>query len=343
VTGFVRGLTALASAVTLLLPASATAGKVSVAPGPRVPVVVQRGPEVLLPGGKQIRLAVSRDYGACESFLSLSRDGRWLAWTTPTGALRVVDLRVRKAYSLGTGCDPTWGPDGRLAYLVVAQQSAAGNSYRSAIVVRRSPLGAGTVWARGQLWGLTWVGKSLAYQRFRATFPHTSLVLAGRPMTGRVVLGTGGKHNDPLLIAASPDGRRLVVQVDRTVRGTLRTYEDLVDTSTLRVLSELDPQGFQGLGRGVWSGDQVVAPQGGALGGTAHPRPELIRMSTTGDRLRLQQVRNLDATSDGLFDWLDNLQATGHGTIAVTHYRRTATLLSCRIATLACTTVLDLG
>ena len=59
--------------------------------------------------------------------------------------------------------------------------------------------------------------------------------------------------------------------------------------------------------------------------------------------LRVEQVRNLDPTSDGLFDWLDGLRTTGPGTLAVVRHRHTSTLLTCTVSTLTCVPVLRLG
>ena len=332
----------VASPVDLPPPAVSYVGLVSVSRGPVVPVTVQRGKYVLLPGSRQIRLSVSRDFGACDEFLAVSPSGRWLAYTTTTGDLHVIDTRVRNEYSLGTGCDPAWGAHDRLAYLVATKASLATNSYRSTIMVRRTPLASGVVWARGELWGLAWAGDRLLYSQTRTTYPHRRLLVAARPGSSRVVPHGAAADESPLLIAVSTDGRRLLVQVTRDVHGTLRTYEQLLDAATLRVLDELTPKGFQGLGAAVWVGDRIVAAQGGAAGGSAHPQPELIRLGTAGDKLRILQVRNEHA-GDGLFDSLSDLRAIGGDRIAVTHHQRTGTLLSCRISTLACTVLLSLG
>ncbi|BEP11898.1 hypothetical protein acdb102_02090 [Acidothermaceae bacterium B102] len=342
--GLASAFSAWAAAVALIFPGSGTSvGRVTIVPGPAVSVVVQRGADVLLPGSRKIRLAVSRDYGACESFLSASRDGRWLAWTTPAGDLRVADLRTRSAYSLGAGCDPTWGPDGRLAYLRATTVSLTQATYHSAILVRRTPLARPAVWASGQLWGLAWAGDRLVYNKTRQSYPHQELLLASGLMSAHTVPRAAVGLSWPTLVGVSPDGGRLLIQTDKGLDGSLGTFDDLVDTATGRVLSELVPRGFEALGTGVWVGDQIVAGQGVSNGGSSHPQPTLIRLSTSGDRLRVEQVRNLDPTSDGLFDWLDGLTDTGHGTIAVTHHRKTSTLLSCRVSTLTCRTVLDLG
>ena len=330
---------AVVSPVDLPPPAIGYVGLVTVGRGPAVPVTVQRGKLVLLPGSRQIRAAVSRDFGACDTFLSASASGRWLAYTTVAGDLHVIDLRTRNEYSLGPGCDPAWGPGDRLAYLVATTASLVNNTYRSAIVVRKAPLSSGTVWARGELWGLTWAADRLLYSRSRATFPHEQLVVASSPRAARLVPRPAAGHNDPLLIAASPDGRRLVVQVDRSSGGNNRTYEDLVDSATGKVLSELVPKGFQGLAPGVWVGDRVVAPQGGALGGSSHPQPELIRLGTSGDKLRVLQVRDEHAGDD-----LADVHDIGGDRVAVTHYSgKSSTLLSCRVSTLTCSVVLSLS
>ncbi len=335
--------TATTAPVDLQPPAVSYVGLVSYAKGPVVPVTVQRGKFVSLPGSRQIRLNVSRDFGACDTFLSASASGRWVAYTTPAGDLHVIDTRARNEYSLGTGCDPTWGPGDRLAYVMAGTVSLETNTYRSVAVVRQTPLGTAKVWASGELWGLAWAGDRLLYSKTRATFPHSRVLVASHPGAARVVpAGAAGNESPLLLIAVSPDAKRLLVQVTRSVHGVFRTYEDLVDSTSLKVLDELSPKGFQGLGDAVWVGDRVVAAQGGAYGGSAHPQPELVRLATNGDKLRVLQVRN-EHPGDGALDALSDLQAFGSDRVAVTHYQRTNQLLSCRISTLACTVVLDLG
>jgi hypothetical protein len=333
------------SPVDLPPPAASYVESFDIVHGPSVPVMVQRGNAVLLPGSRQIRLHLAKeDGGACSSFLAVSPSGRWLAYTATNGDLRVLDTVSRNIWSLGTGCSPVWGAGG-LAYLMATRPDSLG-AYRSAIVVRETPLAHGTVWARGQLLPIAWVGKRLLYGSSRSTQPATVLVLSSRP---------GGGHGVPSpapdaareghLVASSPDGRRMLLQLDGAgADGRPRAHLVLVDTETLRTLSTVVPKGFEGLGTGTWIGDQVVAANGIEPGDSSHPPIGLIRLSVARDRLRIEKVAVPTKVTDAVNDYLTNIHWIGGDEVAVTHsWSPHAWLLSCRIATLVCTVILRLG
>jgi hypothetical protein len=310
--------------------------------GPTVPIVVQRKKYVLLPGNRQLRLDVAAPNAPCSTTLSASPSGHWLAFTTPQGDLRVVDLRGGNQYSLGTGCDPTWGADGRLAYLVAGPVDTSGG-WASAIVVRLSPLTAGTVWAKGRLQPQGWAGDRLVY---------TSADKAG-DVTPVVSSRPGGGHYAPAapspqhgrFIAASQDGRRMLLQLDNLDhQGRPAAAIDLVDTRTLRVLSTVQPKGFEGLRAAAWTGDRIVASNGVEPGDSSHPPAGLIRLSTYRDRLTVQQVAVPTRPTEDVSDYIADLHDNGNGTVSGVHHRHDGSiLLRCRITTLRCTDVLRLG
>ena len=175
------------------------------------------------------------------------------------------------------------------------------------------------------------------------TFPLNSMLITSGPGKARRVPHLAVPASWPHLVAVSPDGSRLLVQLSRAQGGHIRTYLDLVDARTLRVLSEIAPRGFEGLADGAWVGNRIVAGQGYADGQSAHPQPALIRLSAAGDKLRIEKVRSLDPHSDGLYDGLSGITATGTATVVATHYRMVhPELIRCRVSTLTCSAILTL-
>ncbi|BEP11897.1 hypothetical protein acdb102_02080 [Acidothermaceae bacterium B102] len=312
--------------------------------GPAVTMAVQRKKYVLLPGARQLRLDIATASAPCDTTLAASPTGHWLALTTSKGDLQVIDLRGGNQYSLGAGCDPVWGGDGRLAYLVHGPVDPAG-SYSSAIVVRSSPLSGGKVWAKGMLAPQGWAAGRLVYTSVDGKGRRTP-VIASRP---------GASHPVPVLrghaaatgrfIAASPDGRRLLLQLDALDHaGRPLATLTLVDTATLRVVSSVVPQGFLGLTNAVWTGDRIVASNGTEPGASPHSGLGLIRFSTYGDSLRIQQVAVSSTHFGTSSDYIADLHDNGDGTVtAVHHWAGGGLLLRCRIATLKCTDTLSLG
>jgi hypothetical protein len=314
--------------------------------GPSVPVVVQRKGVVIVPGGKQIRLPIATAYAyPCDTFLATSPLGQWLAYTTPQGELRVVDTRSGNEWSLGSGCDPVFGPGGRLAYLVATTPDQL-DAYSSVIVVRTSPLAAGKIWARGQLQPRAWAGDRLVYNNSRTIQPAASLVIASRPGGGHDLPVTGRRQpSQGHLVAASPDGRRLLIQLDGLGhQGRPQAYLELVDAKTLRVLSTVLPKGFEGLTSGVWIGDEVVASNGVEPGDSSHPPVGLIRFGTYADHLVIQRVAVPTKYPETVNDYLADFHDVGDGRVVAIHHRDGGgELLSCRVSTLICNPIIGLG
>lgn len=213
------------------------------------------------------------------------------------------------------------------------------------IVVRPSPAGPGAVWATGQLSVVGWLGTKLIYDRFGDVPLKSTIVQAASASGGRTVPWPGQPvPGQAHVVAAKPDGSRLLVQVDTITgkNGYPQADLDLVDGRSLRILSTTHPHGFEGLAAGVWVGDDIVAPNGMTDGDSTHPAPGLVRLAVAGSRLTVR-ANSVGKTSQDVFERFDDLVPTGDGRIAAVHeYGRGGVLLSCDIATLDCRSVLKL-
>ena len=137
----------------------------------------------------------------------------------------------------------------------------------------------------------------------------------------------------------------MLLQLDAVDRqGRPRASLVLVDTATLRVLSTVTAQGFEGLTSATWTGDRIVASNGIEDGDSAHPPPGLIRFGTYGDHLSIQQVAVPGRPTQTVNEYISDFHDNGNGTVTATHHwDGGGVLLHCRVSTLVCTDVLSLG
>jgi len=313
--------------------------------GPQVPVPVRSGDWLLLPDVRRLLVgAVPPVERGCLSTLAESAGRDWVAWTTAVGELRLLNTASGHLWSLGQGCNPVFG-EGGLAYLAATHADPDTGDYASVIVVRSSPAGPGAVWARGQLWVVGWFGTKLLYDRFGDVPPRFTIVLAASPYRGRTVPWAGQPvPGQAHVVAAKPDGSRLLLQVDTISgkNGSPQADLDVVDGRSLRILSTTHPHGFEGLAAGVWIGDDIVAPDGLTDGDSTHPGPGLVRLTVMGNQVTVR-ANSVGKTTQDVFERFDDLIPTGDGRLAAVHeYGQGGVLLSCTISTLDCRRVLTL-
>jgi hypothetical protein len=260
---------------------------------PPVPYLV--GDTAVLRGGRSVRLPGAQD-------AAISADGRYLAYADGSPAVRIVDLadgaRSRLAHDAAA---PAWGSHGQLAYI----QGVGLATYQRLVYIHvRSHVGAKpVVWGRAANWeSLQWLGNQLLATsagglRLFASPTDSRPLPAGRASAG--ALGS--------LIAASPDGREVLVNIQTLGPGGSgqgsSDRADLVRVSDGQILGSTvvsrPGTAAAALGPGDWRGDTVVSPNAIFSGGAAPSYPPgLALLSVTRDRVRVRWFRPLLVNRD---------------------------------------------
>jgi hypothetical protein len=261
-----------------------------VVPGPASPSLpfVANDTFKLTAGGRGYPVHLGESYPAPIAAVR-SPDGRYILYTMghrdgPSN-LMLLDLATGSTRLFhGNASDPTWGHDGRIAYL-----SRPGHGAPSQVLVQDSLGGAPVAWATGKYTPLMWAGDQLFVD---LGFDPRRLEVADSPgqihEIPKLVTSPDQRETSDTVVALSPSGELALVDVQEKIGRYVREVLTLVRVADRRVISRLlMPESDAGLAAdGYWSGDQIVAANSAVAGGGKQP-PGLTTVGVEDGQLRV--------------------------------------------------------